>query len=122
VAKDGRQVLVIDDDADIRYLVSEFLTEEGYDVRTADNGRVALGTLTSWHPNVILLDLMMPEMDGRGFLAIQQMDLELVRIPVIVMSASSNVQEGTECLAAADVLAKPFTIDDLLTKVKAVAT
>jgi CheY-like chemotaxis protein len=117
-----RQVLVVDDDPDIRAFVSEFLTEEGYEVRAAANGRDALAILASWRPAVILLDLMMPVMDGWTFLATQQAHPELARISVIVMSASYNLQGGAGRIAAADMVATPFAIDQLLSKVEALAS
>ena len=111
-------MLVVDDDPDIRTFVADLLAEEGYEVRTAANGRQAMHVLASWHPAVILLDLMMPEMDGRAFLAAQQTDADLILIPVIVMSASYNLKDGAALMAATDVLAKPFAIDQLLSKVE----
>ena len=117
----ARQVLVVDDDADIRAFVSEILVDEGYEVRAATNGRDALAVLAGWHPDVILLDLMMPEMDGWDFLATQQRNLELVRIPVVVMSAGYTLRGGAGRIAAADTVAKPFAIDQLLAKVEALA-
>ncbi len=117
----ARGVLVVDDDPDIRAFVSELLVDEGYDVRAAANGRDALAVLATWRPDVILLDLMMPEMDGWAFLASQRLNLELVCIPVIVMSASYNLRGGAGRIAAADLVTKPFTIDQLLSKVEALA-
>lgn len=118
MAEGGRLVLVVDDEAAIRTLVNEFLTEEGYQVMTATNGRAALETLASWRPNVILLDLMMPEMDGWTFLARQQADPQLVEIPVIVMSAKHNFTGHAKQLATTAVLAKPFDIEQMLALVK----
>jgi CheY-like chemotaxis protein len=122
VTDGARGVLVVDDDPAIRAFVAELLADEGYEVRAATNGRDALAVLASWHPDVILLDLMMPEMDGWAFLASQQLSLELVRIPVIVMSASYNLRGGAGRIAAADVVTKPFAIDQLLSKVEALAS
>lgn len=116
-----RGVLVVDDDLDIRSVVCELLTDEGYQVKTAVNGRDALATLSSWQPDVILLDLMMPIMDGWTFLTNQQSNRQLRRIPVIVMSASHTLAPGDEPLPVADVVAKPFEIDTVLTKVAALA-
>jgi DNA-binding response OmpR family regulator len=112
-------VLVVDDDPDIRTILSDFLTDEGYLVRTAVHGRQALDLLSGWCPAGILLDLMMPIMDGRTFLITQRMSPELCRIPVMVMSASHTLTGGDEWPTVADVLAKPFEIDELLTKVSA---
>ena len=119
---DARGVLVVDDDLAIRAFVSELLADEGYEVKTAANGREALAVLTNWRPDVILLDLMMPEMDGWAFLASQRLNRELVCIPVIVMSASYNLRGGAGDIAAADVVAKPFAIDQLLAKVEVLAS
>jgi two-component system, chemotaxis family, chemotaxis protein CheY len=116
-----RAVLVVDDDIDIRSVVCELLTDEGYQVKTAVNGRDALAKLSCWQPDVILLDLMMPIMDGWTFLTNQQSSQQLRRIPVIVMSASHTLTRGDERLAVADIVAKPFEIDTVLTKVAALA-
>jgi two-component system, OmpR family, response regulator MprA len=122
VAEGTRGVLVVDDDPDIRAFVADLLADEGYDVRTAANGRDALGVLASWRPDVILLDLMMPEMDGWAFLARQRLHRDLVRIPVVVMSARYNLKDGAGHIPAADVVAKPFAIDRLLAKVELLAS
>jgi CheY-like chemotaxis protein len=122
MADPGRHVLVVDDEPDIRALVAELLADEGYEVRTAANGRAALAIIDNWRPAVILLDLMMPEMDGWAFLANQQRHVELVQIPVIVMSASYNLRGGAGRIIAADMVAKPFAIERLLSKVEALAT
>ena len=116
-----RAVLVVDDDVDIRSVMCELLTDEGYQVKTAVNGREALAKLSSWRPDVILLDLMMPIMDGWTFLTTQQSSQQLRRIPVILMSASHTLTPGDERLPVADVVAKPFEIDTVLTKVAALA-
>jgi len=113
------QVLVVDDDPTIRALAGEFLADEGYHVRTASNGREALAMLSSWQPQVILLDLAMPEMDGWTFLVRQRADPALIQIPVIVMSAHYNLTRQRPQLPTAAVLTKPFEIDHLLTTVGA---
>src|SRR4051812_1696827 len=96
-----RQILVVDDDREIRAVVDDLLTGEGYSVRTAGNGRQALEILAQWRPEVILLDLSMPEMNGWTFLAHQQADPTLAGIPVIVMSAHYNLGNGTALESAA---------------------
>ena len=112
-----RGVLVVDDDVEIRSVMWALLTDEGYHVRTAVNGRDALAILSSWCPDVILLDMMMPTMDGPTFLTIQQSNPKLRRIPVILVSAAHDLMRRVDGLAAADALAKPFQIDTLLMKV-----
>jgi CheY-like chemotaxis protein len=122
VTAGARGVLVVDDDPAMRALVSELLADEGYEVRAAANGRDALAVLVTWRPDVILLDLMMPVMHGWAFLVSQQAHLKLVRIPVIVMSAGYNLRGGAGRIAVADVVTKPFAIDQLLAKVEALAS
>jgi CheY-like chemotaxis protein len=113
--EDGeRQILVVDDDLNIRSVVDDLLTGEGYLVRTAGNGRQALEIMATWRPVVILLDLSMPEMNGWDFLEHQQADPELARIPVVVMSAQFNLSVGTGLSSAAAVVAKPFDVEHLL--------
>jgi len=117
-----RQILVVDDDHDIRSVVDDLLTDEGYRVRTAINGRQALEILATWRPGVILLDLSMPEMNGWTFLAHQQADPELARIPVIVMSAHYNLGTGASLDTATAVVAKPFDVDRLLDLITTLVT
>lgn len=106
-------VLVVEDDRDIRGLLADVLTEEGYGVRDAANGHEALQALAEWRPCLILFDLMMPVMDGIAFLARQRADPELARIPVVVVTARGNLLRDAPLQAAA-VLPKPFAIDELL--------
>jgi GAF domain-containing protein/DNA-binding response OmpR family regulator len=82
-----RPVLVVDDDADLRALLRRMLEREGYAVVEADHGRAALGRVREQRPGAILLDLMMPEMDGFEFLEELRRDEEGRGIPVIVITA-----------------------------------
>ena len=114
-------VLVVDDDASIQGFLAEALADEGYQVRTAADGRRALDVLGTWRPNLILLDLMMPEMDGWTFRAEQRKRADLVDIPVIVLSATRDLEARTEALAPARVFSKPFDLDALLTAIDELA-
>jgi CheY-like chemotaxis protein len=108
-------VLVVDDDADIRETISLVLQDEGYGVACVANGAEALVYLRSHpHPSLILLDLMMPVMDGIEFRAEQRRDPELAPIPVVVISASGNMREKSSQLAAAALIQKPIALDTLL--------
>jgi len=117
-ASDGAtpRVLVVDDDPAIRDFVGQALEEEGYEVRLAVNGQDALTTLSDWPANLIVLDLMMPTMDGWTFRDRQRESKALANIPVIVMSAARNLVGQTERLAPAAILPKPFDLDALLTE------
>lgn len=110
-------ILVVDDDPDIRDSLREVLEDEGYDVATVGNGREALDYLkqASPRPCVILLDLMMPVMDGWQFRRQQVLDAQLADIPVIVVSAA-----GKERMAGIDAdgyLSKPVDLEQLLAQV-----
>ncbi len=107
-------VLVVDDERDIRDAIAELLTDEGYEVEGARDGAEALEKARDCHPVVVLLDLMMPGMNGWEFRARQRGDPELSRIPVIVVSALGKVP-GVD---AAGYLQKPFELDDLLSAVR----
>jgi two-component system response regulator MprA len=109
-----RRVLVVDDDPSIQGFLAEALADEGYGVRTAGNGREALSVLDEWLPDLILLDLMMPEMDGWVFRAAQRSLPAVADVPVIVLSATRDLAAKTEGLDAAEVFAKPFDLDQLL--------
>src|SRR5262245_40571615 len=108
-------ILVVDDDPDIRASLCEILGDEGYRVTGVRNGREALEVLRKQtRPSLILLDMMMPEMDGWLFRREQQRLPELAGIPVVIVSAHGNVRDAALALGAADYLRKPLRIDSLL--------
>jgi CheY-like chemotaxis protein len=112
----GRAVLLVEDDADIREAIGDVLEEEGYTVAMADTGLSALDRLRRADPlpDVILLDLMMPVMDGWRFRQEQKQHPAWDSIPVIVLSAAGNTQERAESIGASGHLRKPLDIDELL--------
>jgi DNA-binding response OmpR family regulator len=107
-------VLVVDDERDIREAVSEVLADEGYEVFGAGDGAEALSKLRAFHPSVVVLDLMMPRMNGWEFREAQQRDPDVSRIPVIVLSALGKAAG----IDAAEFLQKPFALEELLTAVR----
>lgn len=110
-----KTILIVDDDADVREMLSQFFTIEGYAVSTAQNGREALEQLHHGEqPDLILLDLMMPVMDGWQFRAEQQRDPTLASIPVVVLSAVYNARERASMLGAVDYMQKPVEFDKLI--------
>jgi DNA-binding response OmpR family regulator len=112
-----RRVLVVDDDLSIQGFLVDALADEGYAVRTAANGRDALAILHEWRPDLILLDLMMPEMDGWQFRARQLALPDAASIPVIVLSAMRDPTPKVHGLAPTRVFVKPFDLDELLTTI-----
>lgn len=112
-----RLILVVDDDPDILQTLALCLSSEGYRVTMAGNGQEALDALSREKPACILLDLMMPVMDGWQFVA--ELDHRGMRrvAPLLVLSADRAVQGHATKLQADAFLAKPFDLDELLGKV-----
>jgi CheY-like chemotaxis protein len=109
-------VFIVEDDVDTREMIRRFLQFEGYTVEWAANGKQALERLLSGTPAcVILLDLMMPVMDGWEFRRQQVVREPLARIPVIVVSAAGR--ERIEQVHADDYLSKPLDLEQLLARV-----
>ena len=111
-------ILVIDDDDDIREVLATVLDEAGFRVVTAANGREALERLRKDpQPDVILLDLMMPEMDGYQFRAEQQRDPALRAIPTLIVTAGT-VTSRVEALGAEAILRKPVSLRRLVDTIR----
>ena len=109
-------VLVVDDDPDILQTLALCLSTEGYRVTTASNGQEALDLLHKERPACVLLDLMMPVMDGWQFVAeLEQRGWR--KSPLLILSADRAVQGHAAKLRAEAFLAKPFDLDELLGKV-----
>jgi CheY-like chemotaxis protein len=110
------RVLVVDDEPDIRATVSAMLEIEGYRVREAANGADALAAIENEPPDLILLDMRMPVLDGWGFAA------ELRRrghaVPIVVMTAARDAARWAADVAATAFVAKPFGYDDLMRAVE----
>ena len=118
--KDHHSILVVDDESDSLALLTGFLAAEGYRVRSANSGRLALASVSAWLPNLILLDIHMPDLDG--FAVCRQLKAgERTRdIPLIFISAATDVEERVAGLAigAVDYITKPFRREELLARVQ----
>jgi two-component system response regulator VicR len=109
-------ILLVDDDADTRRTLREFLTGEGFLVHTGRDGQHALNLLERIKPDLILLDYKMPVMDGKQFLAVMRRTPQLQNIPVVILSAATREWSGAN-LEVVDVLTKPVDLDTLLATV-----
>lgn len=107
------RVLVVEDDEAIRMLVREVLTDAGYDVREARSGREGLDTVRSVDPQLIVLDKLMPDLDGDEF-ALHYRKMRGRHAPIIALSAASDAAAWAERIGAAAYIGKPLDIDDLL--------
>lgn len=115
-----RTVVIVEDDVDVRETLAEVLEEEGYPTLPFADGPRALVHLEAMPqlPALILLDLMMPKMDGWAFRAAQRRSARLMRVPTVILSADGNVHENLEALGAHGYLRKPIHIKTLLTLVE----
>jgi DNA-binding response OmpR family regulator len=114
-----RTILVVDDKASVRKLVQEYLAEEGFRVVTAENGREALFVARHEKPDLILLDIMMPEMGGYEFMRAYTRESDT---PIILLTAKVDESDkvlGLE-LGADDYVTKPFSMRELLARIRAV--
>ena len=111
-----RSILLVDDDADTRRTLREFLTGEGFLVHTAREGQHALHVLERIQPDLILLDYKMPVMDGKQFLGVIRRTPQFQDIPVVILSAATREWSGAN-LEVVDVLTKPVDLDLLLATV-----
>jgi two-component system chemotaxis response regulator CheY len=112
---DPAQILVVEDEETIREVLVTALQDEGYAVRDVGDGQRALDVLGAWTPNLIILDLMLPVLDGWDFLRESQRLGLADKVPVVVLSASRRGTTVTEMFpACAAVIAKPFDLGSLL--------
>lgn len=111
-----KRILVIEDQEDLRKLLSRLLILEGFDVLTADSGARGLATARTQHPDLIFCDLLMPELDGYGVLSALRGDPRTVSIPFVFVTASADRAERRTGLdrGAAAYLTKPFKRDEIL--------
>ena len=111
MSDEGPAILVVDDNENNRYTLTRRLEREGYDnLGSAENGRQALEVLAERRIDLVLLDIMMPEMNGYQVLEAMKSDMALRHIPVIVISAIDDLDSVARCieLGAEDYLPKPF--------------
>ncbi len=115
-------ILVVEDDAWIRSLIADLLTGEGYEVIQASDGKAGLDMAAGHDPDVILLDLAMPEKSGLDVLHELKSSQPTHDIPVIVVSAYAMLMMGSDARRADGVIQKPFDLADLLAQVEQAVT
>ncbi|MER5637640.1 response regulator transcription factor [Kitasatospora sp. NPDC002227] len=113
------KVLVVDDDPEVRAAVEDGLAVAGYETRGAADGLAGLAELTAWQPDAVVLDVMMPALDGLAF-------CRRVRalgdgVPILVLTARDSVSDRVDGLDAGadDYLVKPFALDELTARLRA---
>jgi len=118
----SKKILVVDDEDDILHFLELVLREKGYDVATASGGHEALTKAQLEQPNLILLDIMMPQMDGWEVLKLLRVDEETADIPVAMLSARTEAKDRVQGLqeGAIDYICKPFALQELLGKIETI--
>lgn len=112
------RILVVEDEPSVADLIKAILTSEGYTVGIAHDGAEGLAMALSWSPDLVLLDVMLPLVDGGAVIKRLKSDARTAELPIIAMSAGFNIRLHSEELQGADgALAKPFDIDALLGQV-----
>lgn len=115
------RILVVDDIEDNLFLLQTILTEEGYEVDLATNGKSALAKIEASIPDLVLMDAMMPGMDGYETTRRIRQNKRLPFIPILLITAyeNANIPQGLE-LGANDFIRKPIDYDELMARIKAI--
>lgn len=114
-----KKILVVDDDDDVRAFLSNMLTKNNYSVLTASGGKQALGISKAEHPDLILLDILMPDMDGRDVLKELKKDQDTKGIPVIVLTGRGEQFDRVDGLrlGAEEYITKPSEVYPILRQI-----
>jgi len=115
-------ILIVEDEEQVRQLYAKFLEKKGYKVETAENGQKALDFLSDNRPDLILLDINMPELNGKDFLKIIKADDKLKNIPVFIITGISNDKEIADSisLGAIGYIYKSNTLAEVLNNIQMV--
>jgi two-component system, OmpR family, KDP operon response regulator KdpE len=113
-----QRILIVDDESQITRVLRTGLTTRGYDVRVAADGESALDTFNDWHPDLVITDLSMPNMDGIELCGRLRL---MSQVPIIVLSVKGEEKTKVEALDAGadDYVTKPFGIEELLARMRA---
>ena len=119
-----KKILIVDDEDDILHFLELVLREKGYEVATASGGHEALTKAQVDRPDLVLLDIMMPQMDGWEVLKLLRVDEETAHIPVAMLSARTEAKDRVQGLqeGAIDYICKPFSLQELLGKIETIFT
>lgn len=111
------RILVVEDQNDVAQLIEVVLEGEGHTVAVARDGAQGLMMARDWKPDLILMDIMLPGVDGGTLIARLRQEAETAQLPIIAMSASRTLRDRTSELEADALLSKPFDVDALLVQV-----
>src|SRR5579862_5151326 len=118
MASEHQRILVVDDEQQITRVLRTTLSTQGYDIRVANDGEMALELMKNWTPHVVVTDLAMPNLDG---VALCRRIRQSSQVPIIVLSVRGQDRTKVEALDAGadDYVTKPFSMQELLARVRA---
>lgn len=114
----SKKILVCDDDQGILDVLTIILEKDSFEVSVINQGKGIQKRIREFKPDLILLDIMMPGIDGKEVTKILKRNQETSKIPIIILSALNNPDQMAQDIGADDFLAKPFDISDLTDKIK----
>jgi len=113
-----RSILVVDDDERLLNVVKLFFEVKGYEVRTANGGEAALAAVEERRPDAVVLDVMMPDVDGLEVCKRLRSDQRFKRLPIIILTAAPEMEKSSIAAGANRFVSKPFDLDDLAKPVR----
>jgi two-component system, OmpR family, KDP operon response regulator KdpE len=118
MSEEHRRILVVDDEPQITRVLRTTLAAQGYDIRVANDGEMALELMKNWIPHVLITDLAMPNLDGVGLC---KQVRQISQVPIIVLSVRGQDRAKVEALDAGadDYVTKPFSMNELLARIRA---
>jgi len=118
MTSEHKRILVVDDEPQITRVLRTTLTAQGYDIRVANDGEMALELMKNWMPHVVVTDLAMPNLDG---VALCRQVRQVSQVPIIVLSVRGQDRTKVEALDAGadDYVTKPFSMNELLARIRA---
>lgn len=119
---DKKKILVVDDEPDVTALVAYHLKAKGFHVETLNDATASIAKARSFHPHLVILDIMMPHLSGIQICRILRADPKLARVPIIFLTAKAEPQDRIEGLesGADDYLPKPFSPKELVLRVESI--
>jgi two-component system phosphate regulon response regulator PhoB len=119
---DKKKILVVDDEPDVTELVAYHLKAKGFHVETLNDATASISTARAFHPDLLILDIMMPHLSGIQICRILRTDNKLARVPIIFLTAKAESQDRIEGLesGADDYLTKPFSPKELVLRVESI--
>ena len=114
------RVLVVDDEPNIRDVISMALRYEGFEVEGAENGREAIAAVSSFRPHLMLLDIMLPDMEG--FDVAQRLGAQRAKVPIVFLTARDTTEDKVRGLTMGgdDYVTKPFSLEELVARIRAI--